>query len=207
MKKETPRRYRQTARASAAEATGERILDSFLHRFRQHWLEEITLDAIAADAGVTVQTVIRRFGGKDQLLEAAADHLDREAIGRRAVAVGDVARAIDLITADYEADGDLYWRLLAQEDRYPQLRAFCERGRAGHREWVEQVFRPWLDGLTPKAAAARLDTLVVATDVYLWKLLRRDLQRPIRGYKATLTTLLAGVLPAGALPIATGRLP
>ncbi len=78
MKKDAPRRYRQTARASAAEATGERILESFLQRFRQQWLEESTLDTIAADAGVTVQTVIRRFGGKDLLLDAAADHLTRK---------------------------------------------------------------------------------------------------------------------------------
>ncbi len=153
-----------------------------------------------------MQTVIRRFGGKDQLLDAAADHLDKEVTGRRVVAAGNVARAIDLITADYEADGDLYWRMLAQEDRYPQLRTFGDRGRAGHQEWVESVFHPWLDGLGTKAAAARLDTLVAATDVYLWKLLRRDLKRPIRSYKATLTTLLAGALPPGVLPTAMDKL-
>jgi AcrR family transcriptional regulator len=200
MKNRKPRPYRQTARASAAEATGERILVSFLQRFRQQWLEEITLDAVAADAGVTVQTVIRRFGGKDQLLDAAADHLNREITGRRAGAAGDVLLGIDLVTHDYEVDGDLYWRMLAQEDRYPVLRPFCDRGRVGHREWVASVFHPWLEGLPSRAAAERLDSLVVATDVFVWKLLRRDLKRPVRAFKSTVTALIAGVLPAGAVP-------
>lgn len=195
MKIKKPRSYRQTSRATAAEATGERILVAFLQRFRKHWLEEITLDAVAGDAGVTVQTVIRRFGGKDQLLDASAELLDREITGRRAGASGDVALAVDLLTRDYEIDGDLYWRMLAQEDRYAVLRPFCDRGRRGHRDWAASVFHPWLEDLAPKATDERLDALVAATDVYVWKLLRRDLKRPVRAYKATLTTLIAGVLP------------
>src|SRR5690606_29646602 len=137
------RRYRQTARASAAEATGNRILEAVLHRVQEQWLEEVTLDAVAQEAGVTVQTVIRRFGNKDQLLEAAAAQLGEDIVGRRTVARGEVARAVDVLAADYEATGDLVWRVLAQEARYPVLHSICDGGRRSHRSWAGDVFRPW----------------------------------------------------------------
>jgi hypothetical protein len=55
-------------------------------------------------------------------------------------------------------------RLLALEERMPSLQPLLARGRASHREWVETMFGA--PELTPE--------LVVATDVYTWKLLRRD---------------------------------
>ena len=58
------REYRMSARAELAELTGERIVDAMLGRLRGTPYERIRLDDVAADAGVTVQTVIRRFGGK-----------------------------------------------------------------------------------------------------------------------------------------------
>jgi hypothetical protein len=46
-------------------------------------------------------------------------------------------------------------------------------GRLGHREWVEEVFADRLP--TEIEDRCRLvDVLVVATDVYAWKLLRLD---------------------------------
>ena len=70
------RAYQQNARAESTEATGRRIVDAFLHRLMNHWFDEITLDQVAADAGVTVQTVVRRFGGKDGLLAKAGAEKD-----------------------------------------------------------------------------------------------------------------------------------
>jgi hypothetical protein len=55
-------------------------------------------------------------------------------------------------------------RLLALEERVPPLQPLLARGRAGHREWVEAMF----------GASELVPELVVATDSYTWKLLRRD---------------------------------
>jgi hypothetical protein len=103
-----------------------------------------------------------------------------------------------VLAADYEATGDLVWRVLAQEARYPVLHSICDGGRRSHRAWVRDVFRLWLDGVDPKAAAQRLDALVAATDLYLWKLMRRDLGRSVRAYKSMVITLVGGALPSGA---------
>src|SRR5690349_1322156 len=165
------RAYRQTARADAAAVTHRRIGDAFIAFMQERWLDEITLEEVARAAGVTVQTVIRRFGGKAGLIEAAAHQLGAEILDRRAVPPGAVDRAVAALIGDYELTGDLLIRLLADEPRHPMLTPLLDHGRAGHRGWVADVFAPWLDSLPPEARERRLSALVVATDVYGWKLL------------------------------------
>jgi AcrR family transcriptional regulator len=189
-----PRPYRQTTRAEAAAATGRRIVEAFLALARDGWLDDITLDAVARDAGATVQTVIRRFGGKDGLIAAAAEQLDREIAARRNVPPGAVEQALAALVADYELTGDLVIRLLAQEPRHPALRAPLDRGRAGHRAWLAAVFAPRLAGFAQQARERRLDALVVATDVYAWKLLRRDMGHGAAEVAALMRNLVAGAL-------------
>jgi AcrR family transcriptional regulator len=188
------RSYRQTARAAAAEATGERILDVFTKALRDSWFDSITLDNIARDAAVTVQTVIRRFGSKEGLLEAARERFGQDIRQRRSVPVGDVEKAIAAIIADYETVGDLIMRVLAQEDRHAPLRAVADEGRSTHRWWVETNFAPWLDRLEPRARTAALDALVVATDLYVWKLIRRDMGRPRPALAALMRRMIGAAL-------------
>ncbi|MBI5310173.1 MAG: TetR family transcriptional regulator [Actinobacteria bacterium] len=63
------RPYSMTQRAAAANATAERILDAAVETFMESF--DLPLREVARRAGVTEQTVIRRFGGKQQLLELA----------------------------------------------------------------------------------------------------------------------------------------
>lgn len=198
----TPRRpYRQTARAKAAEATADRILEAFAARLRDGWFDEIRLDDVARDAGVAVQTIIRRFGGKEGLLDATVERVRDEVLGRRDVAAGDVAGAIRVLIEDYEALGDLVLRSLAQEDRYPAIRRMTDVGRAEHRAWIAHVFSPWLATLPPDVAQARLDSLVVATDLYVWKLIRRDMARPVAELKALMARLIPAALAGSPFPL------
>jgi hypothetical protein len=50
-----------------------------------------------------------------------------------------------------------------------------DAGRDWHRGWVERTFAPQLAGLTGAARERRLVSLVVATDLLVWKLLRREM--------------------------------
>ena len=158
------------------------------------WLEEIRLEDVAQDAGVTQQTVIRRFGGKDGLLAATVDQMEQEVLAVRRTAPGDPAAAVRVVIEDYEATGDLVVRVLAQEPRHPALKRVTDVGRAGHRQWIAECFAPWLDGLTPDDARRRTDALVVATDVYVWQLIRRDMRRPVAEVIALMERLIAAVL-------------
>lgn len=188
------RPYRQTARAAAAEATASRIVEAFRSRLERQWFDEIRLDDVAQEAGVTVQTVIRRFGGKDGLLEATAHALGDDVRATRAVPSPDPARVARAVVDDYERTGDVVMRILAQEDRLDALRRFTDLGRDEHRAWVAEVFAAALAALPADAARRRLDALVVATDLYVWKLVRRDMGRPVAEVQALMARLIAAAL-------------
>jgi AcrR family transcriptional regulator len=188
------RQYRQSARAQAAEATANRIVDAFALQLRERWFDEIRLEDVARHAGVTVQTVIRRFGSKEGLLEATHERLGNEIRQRRVVAPGDAKGAVASIVEDYETVGDLVVRSLAQEDRYPAVKAMTDIGRASHREWISRAFQPWLEPLSSEERRKAADALVVAGDVYVWKLIRRDMKRPLAEYRALLERLCAAAV-------------
>jgi AcrR family transcriptional regulator len=188
------RSYRQSARAEAAEARAERILDVFMARMGDSWFDEIRLEDVAREAEVTVQTVIRKFGGKDGLLTALSERLHTEVTTRRAVAPGDIDAAMRVVAEDYDVIGDMVIRVLGQEDRHPALRRLTDLGRASHRGWIAQVFDQWLAPLPGPEARRALDALVVATDLYVWKLVRRDMGRSRAELMALMKRLVSAVL-------------
>lgn len=201
------RAYNQGARARAAELTAARILDVFARRIRDDWFDQITLDQIALEAEVTVPTVVRRFGGKEGLLEAVQRRMAGEIHERRRIAPGDAQGAVAALVDDYEAAGDLVMRILAQEERHAPFKAMADEGRAAHRAWIAGIFAPWLDGLAAGPRQARLDALVVATDLYVWKLLRRDMGRGTAETQALMGTLVAAVIAPLPVPAASPASP
>jgi AcrR family transcriptional regulator len=186
MKSPAGRRYVQKARAESAAANGERILGAVIDLFRETG-SPATLEAVAERSGVTVQTVIRRFGSKQELHEAAAAHVrERIAAERMSVAVGDVEGAVDNLLDHYDGWGDVALAMLAAEARTGGAGpGTASEGRAFHRGWVEHVFAPYLAGLRGAAREQRVDELVAVTDVYVWKILVRDLARPRRRTRTT----------------------
>jgi AcrR family transcriptional regulator len=164
-----------TTRAAAAEATRERIIEAAIDAFSNRWYDQVTLRGIARDAGVALQTIRNHFAGKDELFRAAVERLDERIKSVRfAVEPGDLDGAIETLVDDYERNGDATLRLLAVEPRIPAVRPLMDAGRAGHQAWVERVFGAALTGLRGQVRARRVAELVVVTDVYAWKLLRRD---------------------------------
>ena len=171
-----PRQYHMVARAAAAEATEQRIRAAAHQLFGEVLYDQVSLQSVAARAGVTVQTVLRRFGSKDQLFAAVAAWRS-EQIGRARdqAPVGDVPGVVRVLVDVYEAWGDAVLHLLAQESRAATIRAVTDRGRRRHRAWVERDFAPWLEPLASTAYQQRLAQLIAVTDLYMWKILRRDL--------------------------------
>jgi AcrR family transcriptional regulator len=177
MKSDGERRsYRMTQRAEAANATAERILDAVTELFWERPTDQVVLRDVAERAGVTVQTVLRRYGGKEALLAAAADRAMSRTEADRAVSPGDVDTAIEVLLDHYEQVGIRVLRLLAEEQSQssPTLAGLAERGRGLHRDWCRSVFAEVLGSLTGVARRRRLAQLVAVCDVYTWKLLRLD---------------------------------
>jgi AcrR family transcriptional regulator len=170
------RAYRMGVRAEAAEETRRRILDAVIGLHMERYYDQISLDAVAERAGVTVQTVLRRFGSKDALIDAASEVARERVVSQRGEApVGDIAGAVENVVDHYEEWGESVLRLLAQEDRVPAFRKTTDSGRALHYEWVERTFAPLFEERTGEDRRRLMAQLVAVCDVYFWKILSRDL--------------------------------
>ncbi len=165
-------------------------------RLNEQWYDEITLDQVAIDASVTVQTIVRRFGGKAGLLGEAIREMIRRAGERRAAPPGDLNQLVRNLVADYEGTGDTIIRLLAVEGRNAVLHEFLTHARGRHRDWIAKAFADDLELLDAAARQATLDSLVVATDVYTWKLLRRDMGRSVGAARAAISGMIRSTLAA-----------
>jgi AcrR family transcriptional regulator len=184
------------ARASSAAETGERILRAVLDLHLERFHDQITLEDVADRAGVTVQTVLRRFGSKDALIASAAEHASEEVrIRRMAAPVGDIPAAVDNLLDHYDSTGTTAIRLLAQEERVPQLRVIADRGRAIHYEWVERTFAPFLEGRDGRERIRA--QLITLTDVYTWKLLHLDLGLDRAETRTALIEMIRSVVNEG----------
>lgn len=163
------RSYTMGARAEAVVETRRRIVEAFFDLGRERMFPDISLDDVAAAAGVSVQTVLRQFKSRAGLTEATMDHAIATVTEERHAPVGDVDAAVAVIVDHYEDRGQTALLMLAQESSDPQVAELTRRGRAMHRTWVSDVFAPFANPRDPL-----IDLLVVATDVYTWKLLRID---------------------------------
>jgi AcrR family transcriptional regulator len=162
------RTYTMSARAEAVERTRRRIVDALVTLAGERPFSDISLDDIAFAAGVSVQTVLRQFGSKDGLLRVAMDVAMQDVVESRRTPSGDVDSAVRTIVDHYEDRGRASLLLLGQEGYDDVARRATTLGKRVHREWAKEAFAPATDDV------AVLDLLVVATDVYTWKLLRLD---------------------------------
>jgi AcrR family transcriptional regulator len=168
----TPRSYTMRARAESTTKTRERILDAVIALSEERLSLEIVLGDVAARAGVTVQTVLRHFGSRQNLFEQAQARLVAQVQAERATPVGDAESAVRTIVTFYDRLGEWTLRLQAQEHSDEPSRRLVQLGRRIHRDWVEAVFAPQLAGRRDREEL--VDLLVVATDLLTWKILRRD---------------------------------
>lgn len=184
-----------TARADMVEETGQRILDAATELFWERPSVQISLEEVSRRAGVSVRTVIRRFGGKEGLLAAgAARELQQVRSERELAPVGDVPAAVSVLVGHYEDTGDRVLSLLAREADLAGLGAIAEAGRALHRDWCARVFAPALAELAGVRHQRRLAQFVAVCDVYTWKLLRRDAGLTRRQTELALVELLTPLM-------------
>jgi AcrR family transcriptional regulator len=179
-------------RAEKAAATRQRILDVARELFDTQ-ATDFTLEKVASTAGTSVQTVLRAFGSKEGLFDEVIGSLRN-----RDVPVADSPRSIEevihLLIDDYEEIGDRVIRMLGQESRIPSFAATADLGRRSHRAWVEASFANALSGYRPAVRQRMTLALLAATDVYVWKLLRRDFNLDRKVVESTMQRLVRGVL-------------
>ena len=159
-------------RAASAANTRSRILRALVDLSTEKLTIDMVLSDIATRAGVSVQTILRHFGSRDGLFDAAVEFATADIVEERTAPIGDAGAAVHAIVRHYEVRGDWVIAMLGQELGDVRIARITELGRQTHRAWVETVFAPQLN--RDDRQQVDTDLLVVATDVYTWKLLRRD---------------------------------
>lgn len=163
-----------TGRAKDAELTAERIVDAMLTRLRSTPYEHIRIDDIAADAGVTGQTVIRRFGSKPALMNATVEReLGRIVAAREAAAHASALDTIRALVLHYELYGALILKTYSEAPLVPGLPEITARGREYHVDWCRRAF-PLEPTLTESDRARRTAQIVAICDATTWRILRFD---------------------------------
>ncbi len=194
-KAQRKRVYRQVARAHAAAETETHILEAATQLFAETAIDQVRLEDVAAAAGVSTRTVKRRFGTRDALARTFIEAAARQNLElRNSVPPGDVAAGITMILELYELFGDSVMRILALEGREPVITEMAEKGRVLHAAWLERVFGPRC-AVTPERRAHQLAVLLIATDVFTWKLLRRDRRLSLEQTRAVIEDLVSIALP------------
>jgi AcrR family transcriptional regulator len=160
-----------SSRAAAAEVTRTRLIDAALERFAADGLGA-SLDAVAADVGVTKGALYHHFGSKEGLVE----EVYKEAIRRHAERVvaasadGDGrARLLALVDASARlyASGTPFYRVLASlhlaaaADR-PALADIARRMQRNQRDFMIDLVR---QGQRDGSIDARLDAEAVGLTV------------------------------------------
>lgn len=183
-------------RAASAERTHERVIDAMLDRFASHPYDGIRLEDVASDAGVTVQTVIRRFGGKAGLMVATvAREQARVVAAREAVSSGTPARTVADLVTHYERYGSLILKVYAEADRVEGLPELAVAGRRYHLDWCRRAFEEHVDGPPGSATRARrLAQVTAICDATTWRILREDLALDPDETELALMELLAPLL-------------
>jgi len=85
-------------------------------------------------------------------------------------------------------------RTLAVEEQLDIARRVLKAGRIYHREWCQRMFAPFLPEKQTNGYEQELMAFVAATELYLWKLLRRDLNYDLKATQQTFERLVNGII-------------
>lgn len=186
------RPYSSPKRAEAAAATRSRVLEATIALGAAKRIADTSLEDVASAAGVTVKTVLRQFGSRADLFAEASATVRSRIVAERRAPTEALPDAMKALLDHYEADGAMALRLLAQEDDDPLVASITAQGKELHRQWVTEVFAGALRSAPQREELINL--LVVATDVYTWKLLRLDRHLSRARTQAHMTRLVSALL-------------
>ncbi|MEB3982110.1 TetR/AcrR family transcriptional regulator [Mycobacterium sp. 663a-19] len=180
-----------TARAAAAAETPDKIIDATKQLFTEKPVGAITLADIAERSGVAVQTILRRFDGKDTLVGETISRLAAEIVDQRDHAIpDDLDDLLDNLMEHYETHGRLMLKVLTEESTTPTIQPALAFARDYHKRWCETGFAATLKPLTAAARQRRLAQLIAICDLGTWEVLRIRMGLSRRQARAALREML-----------------
>lgn len=204
----TNRPYNSPKRAARAAATRRQLVASARRLFAEHGYAATTIDAIAADAGVAVQTFYAAFGSKRALLVALLDQMEADAdlpalTEQLTRAAGDPRRQLGAVV-DFEARlfdraADVMAIVRSAGQAEADLTGLWREGEERRRAGLAPVVRGWKrrgalrPGLSERQAA---DIFWALTGVDTYRLFVDECAWTVDRYRDWLTATLEAALLA-----------
>ena len=135
---------------------------------------------------------MRVFGSKEELFAQALHSVGE--FGITPIVAKDIDALLTGAYDFYEKIGDTVIRWLGDEARLPAMHEHLETGRKHLRLWVSKAFEEKLSSFEGAARKEVLEGLIVAFDVYTWKLLRRDFRLSRRAAQSTTKRMIVGLI-------------
>lgn len=163
--------------------TRDDILSAARRLFAERGYSGTSIQDIAAEAGVAVQTIYSRLGSKSGMLFALVDKIqDESGMSAKlprifgATTATEVVRGYVAVTRGFQENcGDVIGALFSSVGAAPELDDFVAEGRRRHRDGAKKVvellekFQSLAPGLTSQAAVA---FLAATTSYEAWAELR-----------------------------------
>jgi AcrR family transcriptional regulator len=187
--------YNNTNRRLKAEETKLSIVKALGLLWTQYSINEITLDMIAEEANVTKRTILRKFGSKEGLMNESLSYDPAEISAERDQAkAGDIDDILNTLLSNYEHIGDAAIRTINLESELEIARRIGTKGRMQHYNWCKRVFAPFLPDSESPYFEIQLTSFIAVTEIYLWKLMRKDLKMSRKKTFSVFKNMLEGVI-------------
>ena len=198
---------RPSRREIAAEATRQEILRTARRLFAAHGYANTSIQQIAAESGVAVQTIYSSVGAKAALVLALNDLIDTEAgVAELAADIAQetnpstlLAKAVHLTRQLNERCGDIIRALLTAEPAEPEAAAAYANGMRRHQQGAADLGRRLaaLGALSPSTSVEQAaTTYALMTSPTSWRQLTQDAGWTFDDAQDWLTQALATLLLA-----------
>jgi AcrR family transcriptional regulator len=158
--------------------TNQRILAAVKALTLDFWLDEITLFQIAEKANVSIQTLFRHFGSREQLIQHAVNLISADILSQHAIPDEvSVQSIVSNLNEYYDLNGHFIIRLRSQAERLPEFEEFQAGWQNSHHRWIQNSFAIYLQALTTVSQNELADTLFGLTDVHFWYVYHHELRK------------------------------
>jgi AcrR family transcriptional regulator len=166
--------------------------------------DDVTLARVAEEAGVSLKTVTRQFGTKEELIRSTMTMARGVEEGRRVVRPGDLGAVVEILSGRYDEMAGTIYRMGEAELRWPWLSEWIQMARESHLAWLEAAFAPWMPP-DDAVRGRRVACLFVATEVRSWWTLRNRLGHSRESAADVMRATLEALVARWATEDALGR--
>jgi AcrR family transcriptional regulator len=170
--------YSATIQMEIKTHTNQRILAAVKALTLDFWLDEITLFQIAEKANVSIQTLFRHFGSREQLIQHAVNLISADILSQHAIPDEvSVQSIVSNLIEYYDLNGLFIIRLRSQAARLAEFEDFQVGWQNSHHQWIQNSFAIYLQALTTISQNELADTLFGLTDVHFWYVYHHELRK------------------------------